>query len=124
MERLTKSGGFESVKDSLRNELGYSYIYQRLSEYENFLEENGFQNLQDLKNKINSWVNESQVKILAEETIKNYLKSVEFQKTINDLSSYKVMWQKLKQYLNEDITNAEYYFQVMYIMEKIEKASQ
>ena len=39
MERLTKSGGFESVKDSLRNELGYSYIYQRLSEYENFLDE-------------------------------------------------------------------------------------
>lgn len=122
MERLTKSGGFESVKDSLRNELGYSYIYQRLSEYENFLEENGFQNLQDLKNKINSWVkDENQVKNIAKETIQKYLNSIEFQKMINDLSLYKVMWQKLKQYLNEDITNAEYYWQVMSIIEKLEK---
>lgn len=118
MERLTQ----KNVKLSMIKNIPHEKFYYELEKYENFLEENGFENLEDLKNRINSWVkDEKQVETIAKETIQKYLNSIEFQKMINDLSLYKVMWQKLKQYLNEDITNAEYYWKIMSIMEKLEK---
>lgn len=44
-------------------------VYFKLAEFEDFMEENGFKSLEDLKQKINSWVDEKRVKEIAQESI-------------------------------------------------------
>ena len=119
MERLTIRNNDGSYSQPTHTT--FEKMFYRLAEFEDFMEKNGFQSIEDLDHKIKSWINETQAKELAEETIKNYLESIEFQKQINDLTMYKVMWQKFKEWLNKDITNGEYYFKVMSKLEQLEK---
>lgn len=119
MERLTIRNSDGSYSQPTHTT--FEKMFYKLASFEDFMEDNGFNNLEDLKNKIESWVDETKAKKLAEESIKNYLKSIDFQNQINDLTMYKVMWQKFKEWLNKDITNGEYYFKVMSKLEQLEK---
>lgn len=101
MERLTIKNSDDTYSQPTHTT--FEKMFYKLAEFEDFMEENGFEDLEDLKNKINSWVDEDKAKKLAEETIKNYLKSINFQKQINDLTMYKVMWQNFKEYIDDEL---------------------
>ena len=94
----------------------------KLAEFEDFMEKQGFESLEDLQHKINSWVNEEQVKEIAENSIKDYLLSNEIQKEINNIAIYKAMWQKLKMAITS-IDNANWISKqgVLIAMQELEK---
>lgn len=81
----------------------FEKMFNRLAEFEDFMEENGFESLEDLKHKINSWVDEKRAIELAEESMKNYLSTNGFQKQLNNYAMYKLMWETLKNKLKNSI---------------------
>ena len=134
-ERLTQNFGYYytekqniiNVSDKLpifENGVIMGKAIDKLAEFEDFMEEQGFESLEDLQHKINSWVNEEQVKQIAQKSIKDYLSSNGVQKQINELAIYKAMWQKLKEWLMytlEEKQNSPKYYKFNNVLDKMQE---
>ena len=132
MERLTEYFELGAYTDKRNNIIDVSDklpLYEngvimgkpidRLAEFEDFMEEQGFESLEDLKNALLIKLPEEKVKEIAREEmrkeIKNNIAQI-LQKEVPELYKYKDRWDKLKEW-------AEYlcYFELVDKMQELEK---
>ena len=102
MERLTikNSDGTHSQV----TETKFIQFFDKVAEFEDFIEEQGFKNLEDFKKALEIKLPDERVKQIALEEmrkeIKNHIAQI-LKKEVPELYRYKDNWQKLKEWLNQ-----------------------
>ena len=136
MERLTMKNSDGTYSQPTHTT--FEKMFYKLAEIEDFMEEMGFESLEELKNRLNKrfhiqdddvrqgkvfngvFFSNEQLIVMNEWTEFNtHFQNKYYDKSI-EVQSLKLRWRKLKEWLDEDITNGEYYFKLIKKMQELE----